>query len=208
MFNAEKLLGKIIRETIGGGATNKSKGGGLLDSLTSGKGLMAAIGLGVGAYEILKNQQSKSGAEASRSGATPPPMPPVNAQSTGAPPPPVPGTSQAPPPPPLPPEENTDAAISSQDLALRMIQVMIAAAHADGVLDESEEKLILDRLRGAELDSEENMFLVAELHRPKSIAELTKDISDPVTAETMYALQIVQDNYPDLKFHFTSEFSE
>ena len=27
-------------------------------------------------------------------------------------------------------------------------------------------------------------------------------------AETMYALQIVQDNYPELKFHFTSEFSD
>ena len=36
-----------------------------------------------------------------------------------------------------------------------MIRVMIAAAHADGVLDADEEKAILDRLRGAELTDEE-----------------------------------------------------
>jgi len=67
---------------------------------------------------------------------------------------------------------------------------MIAAAHADGILDEAEEKAILDRLRGAELDSEEKMFLVNELHQPKPLSELTDGIDDPETAKTMYMLAV------------------
>ncbi len=77
-----------------------------------------------------------------------------------------------------------------EELALRLIQVMIAAAHADGTLDESEEKAILDRLRGAELNSEEKMFLISELHQPKSLAELTAGIDDPSMRKTMYMLAV------------------
>ena len=182
MFNAEKLLGKIVQETLTGGGSGSKKGGGLFDSLTSGAGLMTAIGLGVGAFEILKEQKEKA---------------PSGAPSHSPPPPPTPsGGNQAPPPPPAPPHppaqlgERGAEALSGQDLALRMIQVMIGAAHADGVLDESEEKAILDRLKAADLDSEEKMFLVSELHRPKDLAELTAGIDDPGAAKTMYMLAV------------------
>lgn len=185
MFNAEKLLGKIIKETLGGGTSGKSKGDGLFDSLSSGQGLMTVIGLGVGAFEILKNQKAKSNEE-SHPTSTPPPIPSGH-QTAGATPPPIPGAAPVPPPPPMGSEKETD---SGQDLALRMIQVMIAAAHADGTLDESEEKAILDRLRGAELDSEEKTFLLNELHQPKPLSELTNGINDPATAKTMYMLAV------------------
>ena len=183
MFNAERLLGKIIKETLGGGSSGKSKSDGLFDSLSSGQGLMTVIGLGVGAFEILKNQKAKSN-EGSHSTPTPPPIPSGH-QTAGATPPPIPGAAPVPPPPPVGSEKETG---SGQDLALRMIQVMIAAAHADGTLDESEEKAILDRLRGAGLDSEEKMFLLNELHQPKPLSELTNGINDPATAKTMYML--------------------
>jgi len=189
MFNSERLLGKIIKETLGGGTSGNSKGDGLFDSLTSGKGLMTAIGLGVGAFEILKNQKAKSN-EGAHSTSTPSSIPSGH-QVTGAPPPPIPGAAPVPPsPPPLPSVDGAEETASGQDLALRMIQVMIAAAHADGILDEAEEKAILDRLRGAELDSEEKMFLVNELHQPKPLSELTDGIDDPETAKTMYMLAV------------------
>ena len=60
MFNAEQLLGKIVGEVIGG--SSGSWGGGkksMLSGLGSGSGLMTVIGLGVGAYEILKQQQEQ-----------------------------------------------------------------------------------------------------------------------------------------------------
>ncbi len=179
MINAEKLLGKILQQTLPGGTKSK-KGGGFLDSLTSGAGLMTAIGLGVGAYEILKDKKGK--ASSGTSVNTPPPPLPSGANPTPPPPPPV----------PSPPKTNEAAAqgLSGQDLALRMIQVMIGAAHADGVIDESEEKAILDRLKGADLDGEEKMFLVQELHRPKDLVELTAGIDDPAAAQTMFMLAV------------------
>ncbi len=179
MFNVENLLGKIVGETLGGGS---KKGGGLLASLSSGQGLMTIVGLGVGAYEILKDQKEKGAAPASPGM---PPPPPSGKQTSV--PPPVPG-SAAPPSPPAMPTVPGEDSVSGQDLALRMIQVMIAAAHADGTLDGAEEKAILDRLRGAELSGEETMFLLDELHKPKTLPELTAGISDPSVAKTMYML--------------------
>ena len=66
MFNAEQLLGKVMAEMVGSGRGSKkhkkNKGGGKMHSLSStllsGKGLMTAIGLGVGAYEILKSKKN------------------------------------------------------------------------------------------------------------------------------------------------------
>lgn len=181
MFNAEKLLEKIVKETLGGG----KKGGGLLDSFSSGAGLMTIIGLGAGAFEILKDQKEQKSSESIAAPA--PPAIPSGSQATGAPPPPpLPGATQAPPVPSAGGQEETEG----DDLALRLIQVMIAAAHADGTLDESEEKAILDRLRGAELNSEEKTFLLDELHQPKPLTELTHGIDDPSVAKTMYMLAV------------------
>jgi len=195
MFDAERLLGKLINETIGRSTTTggiASSGGGIMDALTSSGGLMTAIGLGVGAFEILKDQKEKSAAAQSAPppppgtpGAAPTPPPPPGSNNT-APPPPPPGAASTPPVP----GRQSAAGQPVQDLALRMIRVMIAAAHADGILDAAEEKAILDKMRGAELSAEEKMFLLDELHHPKTIAELTEGITDPATAKTMYMLAI------------------
>ncbi len=67
---------------------------------------------------------------------------------------------------------------------------MAAAAHADGVMDAEEERAVLDKLRGADLSQEEKMFLLNELHQPKSIDELVAGITDPAVAKTMYMLAV------------------
>lgn len=198
MFDAEKLLGKIVGEVMGSGGGNKS----MLNNLGSGSGLLTMIGLGVGAYEILK-QQGQQGA-AGRMGQTPPPpgsgsfgadSPPPPPGAGAPPPPPPPGAGPAPasPPPaaaPGPPDPASGSALSGSDLAIRLIQVMAAAAHADGVMDADEERAVLEKLRGADLGQEEKMFLLNELHQPKSIDALVAGINDPAAAKTMYMLAV------------------
>lgn len=212
MIDAEQLLGKVLAGAMQGTGGKKRKKrkyrqsdnlvGGLLGGLSSGKGLITAIGLGVGAYEILR-QKSAAGSPAGAHsmpgrvpsvGATPadvtaPPPP------GGAMPPPLPGrqphnpTVVAPPVPGTTTEAAPEAADPAvQHLAVRLIQVMVAAAHADGRLDSEEEKRILEKLQEQGLSQEEKQFLLGELHRPRTIAELTDGVREPMVAQTMYSL--------------------
>jgi len=193
MFNAEQLLGKIVGEVIGG--SSGSWGGGkksMLSGLGSGSGLMTVIGLGVGAYEILKQQQEQK-SQTSGMGQAPPPPPPGSGSFGGPPPPPGSRANASPPPPPMQgvpasPPATVVGSLGGHDLAVRMIQAMAAAAHADGVMDAEEERAVLDRLRGADLSQEEKMFLLNELHQPKSIEALVAGVNDPAVAQTMYML--------------------
>jgi uncharacterized membrane protein YebE (DUF533 family) len=200
--NMEKLLGKLLQEAMGGGqlgnaygsqSQNKKKQqpasssllGSLTSQLASGKGLMTAVGLGVGAYEVFRTSGQRQEQQ-----APPQPLPPHN---WGA------APSASPPPPGGPAQVRAAAAAApaaaaptggDQDLACRLIRVMIAAAHADGTLDADEERAILDRLRGADLSQEEKMFLLEELHNPRSIAELTEGVSGLRLAQAMYAVAL------------------
>lgn len=191
MINAEKLLGQLLGGVLGKGhgrhGNGKKK---LMNELTSGAGLMTAIGLAVGAYEVLKDKKTGGGMAMPGVAAPPPPPFPATGQtggSQGAPPPvPPPRWNAAPPVAPVSPGPAT--ASDSEDIARRMIQVMVAAAHADGTLDEREERAILDKLRTIDLSQEERMFLLDELHHPKEIASLVAGITDPAAAKAMYML--------------------
>jgi hypothetical protein len=196
MFNAEKLLGKIVGEVIGKGSGSRGSRNSMLGGLGSGSGLMTMIGLGVGAFEILKQQGQKN--QTGGMGQAPPP-PGSGTMGAGMPPP-VPGGFRAapPPPPPMPgavpaaptPPQLVATGSGSEELAVRLIQVMVAAAHADGAMDQEEERAVLDKLRGADLSQEEKMFLLNELHRPRSIEALTAGVSDPSVVKTMYMLAV------------------
>lgn len=211
MFKPEQLLEKIIKNAIpgqGGGKKGKKgkkgKSRGLLGSVTSGAALMTALGLGVGAYEILKSQKKNKNTQAI--------PPPVGGQTSSFP-------SPPPPPPPAASSKTEDQPVSvrsgavvpapslssgvtggevtesssgspSEEISLRMIQVMVAAAHADGVLDETEERNILERMGSADLTGEEKMFLLGELHNPKTVAELCAGITDISLAKGMYMMAV------------------
>ncbi len=204
MIDAEKLLGKVLAGAMQGKVKKGKKRkrssdnlvGSLVGSLASGKGLITAIGLGVGAYEILKQPSASAGGGAV---ATPPRPAAAVPPRPGVPP-------AAPMPPPLPPQfgapvppavEPVAAEMSNdgqhnreQELAMRLIRVMVAAAHADGRLDEQEEQRILEKLQEQGLSREERLFLLQELHAPKEIAELTAGINGPMIAQTMYSLAV------------------
>ena len=192
----------------GASSQHVSKKSSLLDNLTgnltSGKGLLTAIGLGVGAYEIYRTGKQTQQRQAAVGGGTQynPQATPVRAVSAPPPPPPPTGMQQ---------EQRQEQAMSSlssvptsslraasveplrtvlneQDVARRLIQVMVGAAHADGMLDSEEEKAILDRLRAVDLAQDEKMFLLEELHHPRTIAELTQGVEDIRLGQAMYAV--------------------
>ncbi|MGE4560889.1 MAG: DUF533 domain-containing protein, partial [Desulfobulbus sp.] len=91
---------------------------------------------------------------------------------------------------PASPGPASGSTLSGRDLAIRLIQVMAAAAHADGVMDADEERAVLEKLRGADLSQDEKMFLLNELHQPQSIDALVVGINDPAVAKTMYMLAV------------------
>lgn len=192
MINAEKLLGQLLGGVLGKGH-GKGHGKGkqkLMNGLTSGAGLMTAIGLAVGAYEVLKDKKT-GGAMAMPGVAAPPPPPlPAPGQTGGSPaaPPPVPPPQWTAAPPVAPVSSCPASTSGSEEIARRMIQVMVAAAHADGTLDEREERAILDKLRTIDLSHEERMFLLNELHNPREVAALVAGMNDPSTAKAMYML--------------------
>lgn len=166
----------------------KRKAKGLTDSLvsnlTSGKGLMTAIALGVGAYEILKSNKNTG-----VPGGSSPPVPPAPVTGGQAVPPPLPGSSSAASSQQAAPvSEPATGTNDSRQLAVRLIEVMIAAAWADGNLDPEEESRILRRFQEQQLDREEKEFLLKALHEPKSIAQLSEGVQDPRVAQTMYTL--------------------
>ncbi|BHH85736.1 DUF533 domain-containing protein [Desulforhopalus sp. 52FAK] len=198
MIDAEKLLGKVLSGAMQSTGKKKKRNksddflGGLIGGLTSGKGLMTAIGLGVGAYEIYKQQSGASPSQSIAGNVPPQSMPPVppQSQASGTPPP-IPGGAVTPPEmPEMPvvPQGATVDGSGEQDLAVTLIQTMVAAAHADGELDTEEEGRILEKLQEQGLDKEEKQYIIMQLHAPKTIDELTRSVNNPMVAQTMYSL--------------------
>ncbi len=202
MIDAERLLGKVLAGAMQGKVKKGKKRkrssdnlvGSLVGGLASGKGLITAIGLGVGAYEILRQSSASAGGGTPRPAAPPPPPPRPGVPPATPMPPPLPSRNAA----PIPPVPEPIAASGTvekrsnqeQELAIRLIRVMVAAAHADGRLDEQEEQRILEKLQEQGLSREERLFLLQELHAPKGIAELTAGLNGPMIAQTIYSLAV------------------
>ena len=77
----------------------------------------------------------------------------------------------------LPPPDDTSfhpsqAPQGETEFALTLVRAMIAAANADGHIDDEERKKIADRLALAGLSAEAEQFLNDEIARPRSIDEL------------------------------------
>ncbi|MDH3348240.1 MAG: tellurite resistance TerB family protein [Desulfobulbaceae bacterium] len=216
-MNVEKLLGKMIQGLNDDSHMGykkkydhkkkykkKHKSKDLMSQLAgnvlSGKGLMTAIGLGVGAYTIMKdktggtNQQQtqippQQNYQAPPASPPPPPssMPPVSAP---------PATPSVTSPQNISPQQTNNHRVNpphpsnDENLAINCIQVMIAAAHADGQLDSTEEAAIIERFREAGLNKEEKKYILHELHNPKTIPELTTGMNDPKINQTIYSLAV------------------
>ena len=72
-----------------------------------------------------------------------------------------------------------------------MIQAMIAAANADGIIDARERAAILNRLRSAELSGEEHQFIAHELLDPKPMGHIVAAASSPELARRVYLASLL-----------------
>lgn len=76
---------------------------------------------------------------------------------------------------------------AGQEQAMRLVRAMIAAASADGVVDDAERQAILGNLRSAGLDGEAAAFIDAEFANPADIGTLATGLSSPDEAAQVYA---------------------
>jgi uncharacterized membrane protein YebE (DUF533 family) len=181
MFKPEKLLGSLL-----GGSSRR----GGANVLTSQLG-MGVLGVAIAAAEHFMNKSSSQASPAPGGyGSSVPPAPGAGAP----PPPPGQGSAAAPPPPPgtqpsAPPASAT-AGPREQDAVL-LIRAMIAAANADGAIDQEERQRILDKFRDADLSAEEHSFLVNELFSPASLENIVCQVSSEGMARQVYGASLL-----------------
>ena len=185
MFNPEKLLGGLIRSS-----TRGSRGG--LGGLMSGGAALGVLGVAMEAVEHYMNKSQGAGPLPQTPGAPPPmpgsapPPPPVMGRGSAAPPPPpMPGKPASVPPPPVAddPAGNPEAVI--------LIRAMIAAANADGVIDQAERNNILQRLQAVDLSPEEHAFIVQELLSPAELETIVGSVNRPELARQVYTVSLM-----------------
>lgn len=196
MFDPERLLGQMVSGALGGALGGKSarrRGSSGLGGMLGGSGLGKAqigvglLGVAMAAWEHYSNQP-KAAAPAAAPAASPP--------------------THAMPPPPPPPPAMVGAPVAAPTEATRpvpmldvrrqqavlLIRSMIAAAAADGLIDDDERLGILDRARNLGDDRETLQFLKSELAAPVDIAELVaqtpKSMAPEVYAAALLAIEL------------------
>ncbi|OKY77017.1 MAG: hypothetical protein BM485_00430 [Desulfobulbaceae bacterium DB1] len=177
MFNPEKLLGSLLKGGLGrGGATRNLK-------VQAGLGLLGAALAAVDHYANKSSSRPQDMRQGTK-GADYPPASGYTAASTAM------ATPPPPPPPPHPPAMQAEAANRQQDAVL-LIRAMIAAANADGTVDQEERQRILEKFRAANLSPEEQSFLAGELLNPADIDQLAAGVHSAETARQLYAVSLL-----------------
>lgn len=72
------------------------------------------------------------------------------------------------------------------EFAMTLVRAMIAAAQADGTIDEAERQAILDRLRAAGAGEGAEAMLEAELKRPVSVGQLVAEAQTDAQKVELY----------------------
>ncbi len=89
--------------------------------------------------------------------------------------------------PPATPEE----AALVEDRALLALKAMIAAAKADGQIDQRERERIMDKMKDAGADDETRDFIAKEAAAPLDIDGLVRQVPDQQTAAQVYAASLL-----------------
>lgn len=172
MFNPERLLGSVLQQALTGGMgrgyrSNNSRRHTYRHDLSTQLG-MTLLGVAVAAVEhYFKDSPNSSPAG--------PSMPPP--------------TSTPPPPPQVAPQVSQQGFAGSVNETidpLVLVRTMIAAAAADGVIDDQERARILGDSAVHGLSLEETRYLEDLLKSPPTVASLTADIVSRAAATQMY----------------------
>jgi uncharacterized membrane protein YebE (DUF533 family) len=178
MFNPEKLLGGLIRSS-----TRGRRGG--LGGLASGGAALGLLGVAMEAVEHFMNQPQGAGPPPQAPGV--PPSPPLMGRAPAAPPPPPPMPVQ---PARVPPPPASFESAGNPEAVL-LIRAMIAAAHADGVIDQAERNNILEQLQAVDLSPEEHGFIVQELLSPVDLETIVSGVRSPELARQVYTVSMM-----------------
>lgn len=89
--------------------------------------------------------------------------------------------------PSLPPPPNADTPQLSDDLRLKLVLAMIAAAAADGRIDDSEMDRLVESIENAGLSSEENREITTALENPPTVEQLASLSSNLEESSELYA---------------------
>ncbi|MBK1624709.1 tellurite resistance TerB family protein [Afifella marina] len=79
----------------------------------------------------------------------------------------------------------------AEDRARLILSAMIAAAKADGYIDQEEQEAIFGRIEALDLDSEDKGFLFDEMRRPLSIDDLVERTPNQEVATEVYAASLL-----------------
>jgi uncharacterized membrane protein YebE (DUF533 family) len=88
------------------------------------------------------------------------------------------------------PATSPAASVSEGDAVL-LIRAMVAAANADGRIDEDEQRRIEQQLEKAAVSEEERAFLAQELSRPAGVEEIARETRTPELAQQVYAASLL-----------------
>lgn len=174
MFNPQRLLGQLLQSGLSGGlgrGRRRNRGGGLLGGFSSGTKAqigMGLVGIAIAAYEHYSKQNQTAVSEPH------PPSPSSSPESRTA----VAGPLTSSAGAPADGQRDTDATL--------LVQAMVAAAAADGVIDDAERAAMLRRASDAGFDDETKAFLEQELKHPKSLAVIVAS-ARPELATDLYA---------------------
>ena len=72
-----------------------------------------------------------------------------------------------------------------------LIRAMIAAANADGVIDEEERNGILKKLETMDLTDQEHSFIVNELLSPAGLGDIVSQVKTPEMAKKVYTVSLL-----------------
>ena len=177
MFNPERLLGGLLSSGMRGRSG--------LGSLMTGGAALGLVGVAMEAVEHFLNKP-----QAAPTTGVPPG--PVTSRAGAASPPPPPGQASMPPPPPTgAPGKLVADQRQQQSVAILLIRAMIAAANADGVIDDRERANILQRLQTVQISEEEKAFLAQELSAPQDTADLAEAASSMELARKVYMVSLL-----------------
>jgi uncharacterized membrane protein YebE (DUF533 family) len=82
---------------------------------------------------------------------------------------------------------------------LMIVRAMISAAKADGVIDETEQKMIEDRIRDSSLDAGTIDGLLEEIQKPTNPHDLAGMVSTPIDAIDIYLASLMVVDEPNQK---------
>jgi uncharacterized membrane protein YebE (DUF533 family) len=161
-MDADVLIRGVLSSVLGSGRKRSNRA---LRYLNGGGGsiwtrpttLLTAAGVAWGIYETL---QQRGPHPASTAGGVPSP-------AAGA---------------TLPPLPGTPADIDRE--ALRVVQLAISAANADGVMNEKERAAVLQQAKSGGVGE----IVERELNHPRPLAEIVAGVQDPAERATLYVL--------------------